>query len=36
VGHRTILVLGVDNVPAAHDALAKEWIRLYGDEFYTL
>jgi hypothetical protein len=31
----TILVLGVDNLEAAHDALAAEWIRLYGDELFT-
>lgn len=36
VGTRTILVLGVDKIQPAHDALAKEWIRLYGEEFYTL
>ena len=32
----TILVLGVDKLKAAHDALAAEWIQLYGDELYTL
>jgi hypothetical protein len=30
----TIILLGVDNLAAAHDALAKEWIRLYGEEVY--
>jgi hypothetical protein len=32
---RTIILLGVDNVAAAHDALTREWIQLYGDELYT-
>jgi hypothetical protein len=31
---RTIMLLGVDNVAAAHDALAREWIQLYGEELY--
>ena len=30
----TVLILGADNTAAAHDALAKEWIRLLGDELY--
>jgi len=33
--HGIIILLGVDNTEAAHDALAKEWIRLHGDEIYT-
>lgn len=32
---RTILLFGVDNTAAAHDALVKEWIPLYGEELYT-
>ncbi len=32
----TILMLCVDDLQAAHDALAKEWIRLYGEELYTI
>lgn len=33
---RTVILLGVDNLAAAHDALAKEWIKLYGEELYNL
>jgi hypothetical protein len=29
-----IVLLGVDNVAAAHDALAREWIQLFGEELY--
>ena len=32
----TILMLCVDDLQAAHDALAKEWIQLYGEELYTI
>lgn len=32
---RTIILLGVDNVAAAHDALTREWIQLYGEELYS-
>lgn len=35
-GDRTILLLGVDKLAEAHDALEKEWIRLYGEEIYDL
>jgi hypothetical protein len=34
-GDETIILLGVDNLAAAHDALTKEWIRLYGEELYN-
>jgi hypothetical protein len=34
-GDRSIILLGVDKLAAAHDALAKEWIRLYGEELYN-
>lgn len=30
----TVLILGVDNTAAAFAALAKEWIRLFGDQLY--
>lgn len=33
-GHSTVILLGVDDTAAAHDALSREWIRLYGDELY--
>jgi hypothetical protein len=32
---RTVILLGVDNLAAAHDALSKEWIQLYGEELYS-
>lgn len=34
-GDETIILLGVDNLAAAHDALEREWIRLYGEELYN-
>jgi len=33
-GDRSIMLLGVDDIAAAHDALAKEWIHLYDEELY--
>ncbi|MBI5249969.1 MAG: ACT domain-containing protein [Desulfomonile tiedjei] len=33
-GDRTVILLGVDNLSAAYDALSKEWIKLYGEELY--
>lgn len=33
-GHSTVIMLGVDDTAAAHDALSREWIRLYGEELY--
>jgi len=35
-GDRTILLLGVDKLAEARDALTREWIRLYGEEIYNL
>ncbi len=32
---RTIILLGVDKLQEAHDALSKEWIKLLGEELYT-
>ena len=32
---RIILLLGVDNLSAAFEALSKEWIKLYGEELYN-
>lgn len=32
---RTVILLGVDNLAAAHDALSREWIQLYGEELYN-
>ncbi len=34
-GEETIILLGVDNLPGAHEALSREWIRLYGEELYN-
>jgi hypothetical protein len=34
-GDETIILLGVDKLQAAHDALEREWIRLYGEELYN-
>lgn len=36
VGDATVILLGVDNLTAAHDALAREWFRLYGEELYNI
>jgi len=33
-GCGTIILLGVDDLAAAHDALSREWIRLYDEELY--
>jgi len=35
-GDRVILLLGVSDVAAAHDALNREWIPVYGEELYSL
>jgi len=35
-GERTILLLGVSDVPKAYEALKEQWIKLYGEELYTL
>jgi hypothetical protein len=34
-GDRSILLLGVTDLAAAHDALSKDWIHLYGEELYS-
>jgi len=34
-GDSTIILLGVDNLSAAHEALTREWIKLYGEELYN-
>ena len=36
ISDRHPLVLCVDDLQAAHDALAKEWIQLYGEELYNI
>lgn len=33
-GDKTILLLGVDNLQAACDALSRDWIKLHGEELY--
>ncbi len=35
-GGSTIMMLGVDDLQKAHDALSKEWIQLYGEELYGI
>jgi hypothetical protein len=34
-GESSIVVLAVDNLKAAYDALAADWIKLYGEELYN-
>lgn len=34
-GESSIVILAVDDVKAAHDTLARDWIKLYGEELYT-
>lgn len=34
-GEGSIMLLAVDNLAAAHDVLAREWIKLYGEELYS-
>ncbi|MDQ1239047.1 MAG: hypothetical protein QG577_1232 [Thermodesulfobacteriota bacterium] len=33
---RTILLLGVSDTVAAHNALSAQWIKLFGEELYNL
>jgi hypothetical protein len=33
-GDSSIIVLAVSDIAAAHEALSKEWITLYGEELY--
>ncbi len=35
-GDRTILLLGVSDVAKAFEALKEQWIKLFGEELYTL
>jgi len=35
-GEATILILGVDKIKPAIEALKKDWIRLYGEELYNM
>ncbi|MDQ7785397.1 MAG: ACT domain-containing protein [Desulfomonilaceae bacterium] len=34
-GDSIVIMLGVDDTAAAHDALSREWIRLHGEELYS-
>lgn len=34
-GEGSIVLLAVDDVPKATEALSKEWIRLYGEELFA-
>ncbi len=33
-GDSSIILLGVNDIAVAHEALSKEWITLYGEELY--
>ncbi len=35
-GRRHVLFLGVDRTEEAHKSLSGEWIRLFGEELYTI
>ena len=35
-GNRVVMLLSVNDLAAAHEALEQEWIRLYGEELYSL
>ncbi len=35
-GDATILILGVDDLNQAIEALKRDWIRLYGEELYNM
>lgn len=35
-GDRTILLLGVSDVPKAYESLKEQWIKQFGEELYTL
>ena len=35
-GDATILILGVDDLKQAIEALKRDWIRLYGEELYNM
>ncbi len=34
-GDKTIILLGVDKLAEAYEALSKEWIRMFGEELYN-
>jgi hypothetical protein len=36
IGRETIVILGVDKIDAAREALRQNWIRLIEDEIYSL
>jgi len=33
--NNSIVLLGVNDIEAAQNALTKEWIRMYGEELYN-
>jgi hypothetical protein len=35
-GDHTVLLLGIDKLQAGINALERNWIRLYGDELYSM
>jgi len=35
-GDSSIILLGVNDLAAAHEALSREWIKMYGEELYNL
>jgi len=35
-GDSSIILLGVNELAAAHEALSSEWIKMYGEELYEL
>lgn len=35
VGDRTVILLAVDKLKEGHEALTKDWIRLFGEELYN-
>ncbi len=34
-GDAIVILLGIDKLQEGHDALTREWIRLYGEELYN-
>ncbi|OGP65372.1 MAG: hypothetical protein A2169_07180 [Deltaproteobacteria bacterium RBG_13_47_9] len=35
-GEKTVLIMGVDKIPEAIEALRKNWVHMYDEELYTL
>ena len=35
-GEKTVLIMGVDKIPEAIEALRKNWVSMYNEELYTL